>query len=182
MPYKLKRQPFFSATHNSWVIPLTKGAVTLVDKETVTKVGHYNWAGRFSKGHWSAETQIGTSPNRTTLYLHREVMGTPNDEVDHIESYAPELKLIDNRKTNLRPCTHAENSRNRKHRLNFSGFKGVCYRRDSRRWRASIMKDYKIFRIGHFHSALEAALAYDEAAIRLHGEFATTNKSLGRLP
>ena len=45
--------------------------------------------------------------------------------------------------------------------------------------RAHISVDGKLIFLGVFATAEEAAKAYDEAAIRLHGEAAVTNKSLG---
>ena len=47
--------------------------------------------------------------------------------------------------------------------------------------RAHIRHDGKLIFLGTFESAEAAAIAYDEAAIRMHGEFAVTNKSLGLL-
>lgn len=53
-------------------------------------------------------------------------------------------------------------------------FKGVSIR-------ASIRCQGKLIFLGVFETAEDAARAYDEAAIRLHGEQAVTNKSLGLL-
>ena len=47
--------------------------------------------------------------------------------------------------------------------------------------RAFIKDKGKLINLGVFESAEEAALAYDEAAIRLHGDLAVTNQHLGLL-
>ena len=52
------------------------------------------------------------------------------EEVDHING-----NTLDNRKSNLRICTHAENLRNKNTKSKITGFKGVVYKKDS--WRKS---------------------------------------------
>jgi hypothetical protein len=107
-----------------------------------------------------------------SVALHREIMGVGDaarfeTEVDHVNG-----NRLDNRRANLRLCTRAENARNVRGRA-LSGFKGVTQVRA--RWRAVIYAEGKIHRLGSFGAAEEAAHAYDEAARRLHGEFAKLN-------
>jgi hypothetical protein len=83
---------------------------------------------------------------------------------------------LDNRRSNLRICTQAENQRNRKlHCNNTSGFIGVCWGKSHRKWKAYIYSYKQHFHLGHFDTAEEAAGVRDVAAKNLHGEFAMLN-------
>jgi hypothetical protein len=102
------------------------------------------------------------------LYVHGN---WPADFIDHINGDPG-----DNRITNLRACCHAQNLKNvRRNRKNSSGFKGVYSRTGGRTWYSQIVSDGRRRHLGSFPSKEKAAAAYDEAARRLHGEFARTN-------
>lgn len=74
--------------------------------------------------------------------------------------------------SHLRMCTHAENSRNTvRPKNNKSGFKGVCYCKQTGRWKAYVTLNGKQHWLGRFDSKEKAYSAYTEAARRLHGEF-----------
>jgi len=100
-------------------------------------------------------------------FLHRIVVdAVPGEYVDHING-----DTLDNRASNLRKCSHAENMRNRKiHKNNVSGFKGVYP--DKGKWRAKITANGKIFRLGTFETPEQAHKAYCKAARELHMSFA----------
>ena len=116
------------------------------------------------------------SVNGTSVSMHRLVLGAAaGTVVDHIDGNG-----LNNRKANLRLCTRKQNFQNgrwRETRGRTSRFKGVWWikRRCRRCWRAAITADMIRRNIGSFHTELEAAEAYDEAARRLHGEFARLN-------
>ena len=101
--------------------------------------------------------------------LHRIIMGDPDgQEVDHIN-----VNPLDNRRENLRICSHHENSFNRtKYSNNKSGFKGVYFDKQKQKFRAYINIDGKRKYLGYFDDPEEAHQAYCKAAIKLHGEFA----------
>ena len=83
---------------------------------------------------------------------------------------------LDNRKQNLRTCTHTENMRNRgKSKNNTSGFKGVSWHKRGKTWDAKIAHNKKLMHIGSFKDKEVAAKAYDRKAIELHGKFAKLN-------
>jgi hypothetical protein len=84
--------------------------------------------------------------------------------------------------SNCRWATRVQNSRNRrKHSNNNSGYKGVYFYKERKMFRAHIKVDKKDILIGRYETAIEAAKAYDIAAIKYFGEFAATNYSLGLL-
>jgi hypothetical protein len=59
---------------------------------------------------------------------------------------------------------------------NTSGFKGVIWHKQSKKWYARITLNYKRIDLGLFKDKIQAAIAYNEAAIKYHGEFARLNK------
>lgn len=105
--------------------------------------------------------------------FHREVMQAEKGQhVDHING-----NIADNRKQNLRICTHADNMRNRRliGKNNKSGYKGVSWSKVSNKWIALINYNKKCKYLGVYHCKIEAAKAYDSAARRLFGQYAKCN-------
>lgn len=154
------------------LIHLTNDArTTIVDDADVSVVGAHQWmCFEGTPGYPYVATYIG---GRMT-FLHRLLTGAPRGlVVDHVNGDG-----LDNRRLNLRVCTHAQNMRNRKHNKNGVGhYKGVWRdrRRNNNRYRAEIYANGKRFALGWFDGEKLAAEAYDDAAIQLHGEFARLN-------
>lgn len=104
------------------------------------------------------------------IYLHRYITKAPDGiQVDHING-----DRLDNRSKNLRVCTNKQNNRNKGPQK--GKYKGVHWSKTSKRWVAQITKNYKVRHLGCFMTAEAAALAYNEAAKELHGEYAYLNK------
>ena len=104
-------------------------------------------------------------------YMHREIMGNPKKDIDHMNN-----NKLDNRKQNLRLCSPSQNGSNMKiPKSNKSGFKGVSWNKQHKKWSAYIYKNYKHIFIGSFEDKQEAALAYNKAATVYFGEFARIN-------
>lgn len=79
----------------------------------------------------------------------------------------------DNRRENLRPCSHKENNRNKnKKDLNTSGFIGVRWDKNRNKWAASIKVDYKTIYIGRFDNKYDALVARLQAEAKYFKEFA----------
>jgi hypothetical protein len=99
------------------------------------------------------------------LHVHGE---WPAAVLDHIDG-----NPTNNRISNLRPATRAENNRNRVGK-GITPYKGITLDRKTRRWIAQIQLGGKNHRLGEFDTAEDAHAAYCEAARRYHGEFAKT--------
>ncbi len=152
-------------------IPLHNGEVALVDDEDYELVSSYTWRVHGRDGY--AQTNVPSTvrgKKQDTLFMHRIIAKPPKGmEVDHING-----NKLDNRRANLRVCTHAENVRNRPVTgKNRSGHKGVYFNHG--KWRAMIGYGGKAIHLGNFNTIEEAARAYDAAAEHYHGEFAKTN-------
>ena len=131
-----------------------------------------------SKYKWHYATGYARRHNgykKTPVPLHRELLRAKKGEIiDHING-----DKLDNRRSNLRICTISENAQNSRLPINnLSGYKGVTWHKVKMKWLAQIMKDGKQHFLGYFLNAEDGARAYNEAAMRLHGEFASINMNL----
>lgn len=150
-------------------IPLSKGAVAIVDDDTYEELSKYKWCIN-NNGYAVRATPGSRSDHRPLIPMHRQIMGLQygqKRDVDHISG-----EKLDNRKTNLRICTRAENLRNKgKNSTNKSGYKGVYWHRGMKKWHARIMCNFLLHDLGFFGKPELAHAAYCAAADRLHGEF-----------
>lgn len=98
------------------------------------------------------------------------VTGTlPSRKIDH-----KDRNPLNNRFTNLRLASDADNSRNRSMGVNnTSGIKGVSWHKATSKWTANIRANGKAHYLGLFDSRDLAGAAYARAAIEFHGEFAS---------
>lgn len=105
--------------------------------------------------------------------IHRIILGLTDNRlvVDHKNG-----NPLDNRRENLRVCLQSQNAKNRgkSEGVYTSKFKGVFFKKD--KWMAKISTNYKAIHIGSFETEEDAAKAYNNAAEKLHGEFAYLNK------
>jgi hypothetical protein len=150
-------------------LELNNGIVAIIDDEDGLKISAYTW-----KAYWfkrSACYYITSHDGRKTIYLHRVIMSAQKGQVvDHRNR-----NTLDNRRDNLRLTIQQNNSFNTIGKGSNTGFKGVSYSKERRKFFASIMHNRKTIALGRFLTAEEAARAYDTAAIRLFGEFALLN-------
>lgn len=95
----------------------------------------------------------------------------PKGEVDHINGLKD-----DNRISNLRDVSHRENMLNKKSQSgSTSKYKGVYWHKSNKKWRATLWNGSSKLHLGMFDCETSAALAYDEAAKQVFGEFARLN-------
>ena len=105
--------------------------------------------------------------------MHRVIISAvPGQIVDHINR-----DTLDNRRGNLRIVTARQNVLNSRllQAHNRSGYRGVCWQSDRRKWRATIHVNRRNIHLGWFHCPEEAARAYDFAAKQLHEGFSPLN-------
>lgn len=142
-------------------IRLTKGLVALVDDDDYERINRYVW-------HASKQANKLYVKTRHT-YMHRMVMNAKRGQmVDHINR-----NPMDNRKSNLRFCTLLENLRNQApSKRNKSGYIGVHFCKQHRRWEASIYRNGTDIDLGRFDTVEEAAAARRAAVLKMDGEFA----------
>jgi hypothetical protein len=154
-------------------ILLTRGYEALVDDGDYPSLNEYPWHVMDSRGkQYAARASYANLPDGETIYMHREIVRVPVGLfIDHINGNG-----LDNRKANLRICTHRQNCANRKPYKNCSSrFKGVCWVKKLSKWMARIKVDGESIYLGVFSSEIEAAEAYNEAALKYFGEFALLN-------
>ena len=157
-------------------VSLTRGLVALVDDQDYERVSAFTWhANEKSKGAvYAARKQWhGDTHKYENIAMHRFILGVVGNylEIDHING-----NRLDNRRANLRPCTHKNNMANRRTNKD-RAYKGVINvkRLSGKPWRAYITEHGKFVSLGYFASPQEAARAYDAAARRIFGAFAALN-------
>jgi hypothetical protein len=150
-------------------IPLTRGKFALVDAADYYRLARFPW---FANGSATNTFYAIRNHNRKGLRMHRVIMNAPDHLfVDHIDRNG-----LNNCRSNLRLCTHGENSCNMSsYKGAASKYKGVCWYKKIKKWGAAIRRDGKQYYLGTFKSEIEAARAYDEMAKKLHGAFACLN-------
>lgn len=155
------------------------GTVFLIDKADFELVNAHKWHAslRKDKKTKSIAGSVRIDGEKKVMFLHRFLLNPPKGlYVDHINR-----NPLDNRRSNLRICTHEENARNTTiHKDNTTGYKGIYP--DQGKYSVVVMKDRKRFYGGWFADPVEAARKYDELALKHHGEFASLNFPITRTP
>jgi hypothetical protein len=155
-------------------IPLTQGKFAIVDPEDYDRLAKHKWqASRFPRSDYATRFVTIGYRRQKHIQMHRVIMNVrPGQFIDHINHNG-----LDNRKTNLRLATRAQNSWNkRKQRGNHSSkFKGVSWFIREKNWQARIQSNGTKFFLGSFKKEIDAAKAYDNAAKKYYGDFASLN-------
>lgn len=151
------------------IVTLTRGLFATIDAADVDLVKDWNWYASVgvhghAYAHRSAYREDGTSFG---MGMHRQLLAAPSgSEVDHVDGDG-----LNNRRANLRACSHAQNVANRVlDRRNKLGLKGVWIRGGT--FRACVQYNGRTIHLGSYQTKEEAAAAYAGAARALFGEFA----------
>ena len=137
----------------------------LIDKADFNHVSRFKWL--LLKNGYVMSNSV------EHLYLHRYILdAAPKIRIDHRDR-----NPLNNRRCNLRTATNSQNQGNAvkqhaygKH-LVTSQFKGVSWYPRHSKWRATIGHKH----LGYFYEEIEAAIAYNKAALEKFGEFALLN-------
>lgn len=170
-------------------IKLTQGKVALVDDEDFEYLNKWKWHAKKDKHTFYAQRTIWDKNHSKSIKMHRVILNLNDADgfcADHIDRNG-----LNNQKINLRKCSFIENMCNRvkqKNSKSTSKYKGVSLFVSRNYSKKKLMYIYgepkfiarigignSVFRIGTFETEEAAAIAYNEAAKKYHGEFAALN-------
>lgn len=143
-------------------IPLTQGLCAVVSDKDFGELKQYEWfAHRAGKSCYAERKESGV-----VIKMHCQILGLKG--VDHRDGNG-----LNNTRSNMRPASKSNNMANSRARA--GKFKGVDFRKVHKKWRARITCHRKVIELGLFSTAIEAARAYDTAALKTFGPFSRTN-------
>lgn len=133
-----------------------------IDADDYEKVRYHCWYEIYNKDKTYSYPM--SHIDNKNIKLHQFIVGK---YVDHIDR-----NPFNNRKNNLRKCTHQENCWNRRAHIDgSSGFAGVCWDEKTLKWRAYITINNKQKSLGYFVNKDDAVRARLKAEIEYFGEF-----------
>jgi hypothetical protein len=151
-------------------ISLTQGKFALVSDSDYVYLNQWKW----HSGRYATRTDYSVEP-RQTIYLHRLVLARMGYDYANQGDHKDRNKLNCCR-SNLRPATRPQNQHNQgKYKNNTSGYKGVVWHKQGRKWMARITIDGKDVYLGLFKHKIDAARAYNKSALEYRAEFAGVN-------
>lgn len=147
-------------------IILSQGKKAIVDNKDFNYLNQWKWyyGGR---GYAIRHSEM-IKGKRDKIYMHRVIMNNPKDkEIDHIDG-----NRINNQKSNLRICKRMENLHNQKvPKNNKSGYKGVCYLKNYKKWISYICVNNKNIYLGRFNNKIDAIESRKKADKLYYGDF-----------
>ncbi len=162
------------------LIPLTRGQFAKVDDEDYESLSKFKWHARYdktTKSYYAGRTGYCGKRKYKTILMHRSINCAKQGElVDHKDH-----DTLNNQRSNLRTCTNSQNCANsRKLKITKNKYKGVTRVAEdvnkTNPYLASLKHEGKIIYLGYYKTEVEAMEAYNDAAIKHHGEFAHLNK------
>ena len=159
-------------------IPLTQNEYALVDNDDFELLKGYRWQCHKEGKSIYAVTGIVKKGKKKTLRMHRVIMkAKPGQHIDHKDGNG-----LNNQKNNIRFATPSQNLMNSNPRKNNSSkYKGVSFRKSTKKWEAYISFYKKRTHLGFFKDEIDAAKAYDAKAKELFGEFCRLNFPTNKL-
>lgn len=160
-------------------IKTNAGEIITIDASDLARVQKYTWC-LHSKNGGAVACVDGQMVALHRFILNMKIGQSTGAVVKHLNG-----DKLDCRRENLLLTTKGvalATAKNKQRAVrNKSGFKGVSPIKQNGkiRWRARVTIDKKEISVGHFETPEDAAIEYDKAMIRIYGEIAVTNKSMG---
>lgn len=171
-------------------IELTQEKTAVVDDEDFAYLNQFSWQAQKSSGSgayvvWHAFTNLmlGFKKKQMRVGMHRLIWARMNNDpaflvqgnkyIDHID-----FNGLNNSRLNIRACSNTENQiHKRLQRNNKSGFRGVTLNKQHNTWvvRFVVPGGGRVYG-GTFKTSREAALVYNEKALKYFGKFAVLNE------
>lgn len=150
-------------------ILLTNGHKAIVDDDDFYELSKFKWY--YGKGY--AVRGVQTPKGKRNISMHRQILNVVpfgrKPTIDHINH-----DKLDNRKSNLRICTNQENCFNQSKTHGKAKYKGVIVATNGK-FIAKIKYNYKTYSLGRYKKEEDAAIAYNNKAKELFGEYALLN-------
>lgn len=142
-----------------------KGEAFFIDASDYEVIKKHSW-------YISKRGYVTTNIKRKATPMHKILLGENKGfDVDHISG-----NKLDNRRSNLRICTHQQNMFNQKIRsTNKTGFIGVSLIKKIGKYEAYIHHNGRKKYLGIYKNPIEAAIERDKEAIKIFGKFARLN-------
>lgn len=156
-------------------IELTQGKVAIVDDKDFGWLNKWKWYAHGKGNLYYARRNENAVYKNKTIRMHRLILECHGHNlrglgVDHVNHNG-----LDNRLNNLRPADQSQNNQNKSCARGLSSYKGVYLHSMGQKWRANIRKNGRRIHLGLFEKEEDAAKAYNQAALKLFGEFACLN-------
>ena len=170
---QMKRRDELTDKYIEVVSPKYGAFKFILDVDDFLKLSKNKWYLLKCRGYLYATRAERNKGTRKWFKLHRVIADAPAGMVvDHING-----NTLDNRKCNLRVCTPRQNtiSQKKNRRETLGKYRGVVFYKKENNYGARIRTEEKRMCLGRFKNAIDAARAYDIAALKYHGEFAILN-------
>lgn len=161
-------------------IELTQGKFGYCDLEDWERLKECCWHSHkdSTTGNYYVQTNISIfvdgKRKQKIVQMHRMILEVENYK---IKINHKNFNTLNNCRNNIEICSNAENKQySKKHKDNTSGYKGVTWHKKQQCWTVQIGINYKNIHLGSFDNIIDAAQAYNEAAIKYHGKFAILNE------